>query len=396
MRPWQSRVYLAVAALALASACSNNPATPSVSFSGPLASQPTNGTTFRFVAQPITLTITNAAKTGQAAVTYSVDVATDPAFATRVFTKDAIAEGSGTTAVQLTSLTGGVTYYWRWKAVVDGVVGPASVAQSFIVLPQVTLNPPVAVSPGAGGTASSARPTFTVTNATRTGPVGPITYEFQVSTSSSFSPITASATIAEQPTSTSWIPTTNLPETTLFWRARARDDQNSEITGFSAVAAFSIRVFNVNDVTWLDNPNLSHWAETAKITSIDFSTGYVLVDFDKRSGPDQWPAVPFGAGSNDPLQYTLGMCFNLDGKWFCSAAIQFWPGRDLEASGPASNIALDWFYDTRWGPMAGHQPAFGEQVGIFVANGNVRDSLSWAIEQRSDIVIVPFGTNYRR
>jgi hypothetical protein len=43
--------------------------------------------------------------------------------------------------------------------------------------------------------------------------------------------------------------------------------------------------------------------------------------------------------------------------------------------------------------MAGHQPTIGEQVGIFAATGSLRDSLSWAAEQRTDIVVVPFGTN---
>lgn len=398
MKPWQLPACLAVAALALSSACSKNPSTPSVSFSAPVASQPSNGTTYRFLAQPVTLTITNAAKTGQAALMYLVEVARDPGFANKVFAKDAIAEGSGgTTAVQLTNLAGSVTYYWRWKAVVDGVVGSPSVAQSFTVLAQVTLNAPVAVSPANGGTASSARPSFSVANATRTGAVGPITYEFQVSTSSSFSPITASATVAEQTGGTSWIPPADLPAgTPLFWRVRARDDQNAELSSFSAVAAFTVFVFDPNNVTWVNNPNISGWAETSKITSIDFSNGYIEVDFDKRAGADQWPPAPFGDGGGGEIQYTLGMCFNLGGRWYCSAVIQFWPGRDLDASGPAGNVAIDWYYDARWGPMAGHQPAIGELVGIFAANGNVRDSLSWAIEQRTDIVVVPFGTNYKK
>ena len=398
MKLWQFPVCLALAAVALSSACSKSPASPSVSFAGPLASQPVNGTSYRFLAQPVTLTITNVAKTGQATVTYAVDVATDPGFANKVFTRDGIAEGSGgTTTLPLASLAGGTTYYWHWKAVVDGVTGPASAPQSFSVLAQVTLNVPVAISPADGGTATAARPTFTVTNATRTGPIGPITYEFQVSTSSSFSPLTATATVAEQAARTSWTPAIDLPAgTPLFWRARAKDDLNGEASGFSPAASFNIYVFDVNSVTWVDNPNMSGWAETSKITSIDFSTGYILVDFDKRSGAGQWPPAPFGDGGGGEIQYTLGMCFNMSGRWFCSAAIQFWPGRDLDASGPLVNVALDWFYDVRWKPMTGHQPAIGELVGIFAANGNVRDSLSWATEQRTNIVLVPFGTNYTR
>ena len=396
MKPWQSRVWVAVAALALSSACSKNPATPSVSFSGPLASQPVSGATYRFTAQPISLTIINAAKTNPAALTYQVEVATDPGFANRVIARSAIAEGSGsTTTVQLEGLAGGVTYYWRSKAIVDGVSGPASTVQTFIILAQVSLNAPIAASPANGGTASSVRPSFTVTNASRTGPVGPITYEFQVSTSSSFSPLLATATVPERAGGTAWNPSVDLPtQTPLFWRARARDDQNLETSNFSSATSFNVFLFDVNAVTWIDNPNMSGWAQTAKITSIDFSTGYILVDFDRRLGANPWPSVPFGDGLGGELQYTLGMCFNLSGQWVCSAAIQFWFGRDLDASGPARYVAQDWYYDARWAPMNGHQPAIGEQVGIFVANGNVRDSLSWAIEQRSDIVVIPFGTNY--
>jgi len=163
MKSWQSPVCLAVVALALTSACSKSPATPSVSFSGPQASQPSNGASYRFQGQPVTLTIMNAAKTGQASVTYSVEVATDPGFVTKVVARDGIAEGSGgTTIVQLANLPGGVTYYWRSKAVIDGVTGPASAVLSFAVLAQVTLDAPAVVSPASGGTASALRPTFTV------------------------------------------------------------------------------------------------------------------------------------------------------------------------------------------------------------------------------------------
>jgi len=397
MKKWKSGLILAVAVLTGASACSTSPSAPSVSFTAPVASQPSTGTTFKFKGQPVSLVVNNATRSGAADVTYSVEVATDSGFANKVFTKEGIAEASGaTTNVTLTSLNGGATYYWRWKAIVDGVVGSPSTTQSFVVQQQVVLNSPSIVEPASGATASVARPTFTINNATRTGPAGPVTYEFQVSTSSTFSPLTASATVAEQGTRTSWTPNADLPETNLFWRVRAKDDENTEVSGFTGGTSFTLRLFNINDLTWINNPNISKWAETSKITSIDFSTGYILVDFDKRDGPGRWPDVAFGGGSNDGLQYTLGMCFNLGGKWFCSAAIQFWHGRDLHQSGPMVNVQYDWFYDALWGPMNGHQPAIGEPVAIFAVNGNVRDSLNWSIEQRTDFVVTPFGTSYTK
>jgi hypothetical protein len=88
------------------------------------------------------------------------------------------------------------------------------------------------------------------------------------------------------------------------------------------------------------------------------------------------------------------MCLQINKQWYCSAAIQFWFGRDLEAGGSMNMIGEDWFYDGRWGPMAGYQPRIGELVGIFVGAGNLRDSANWKIEERSNVLMIPFGTNY--
>ena len=141
-----------------------------------------------------------------------------------------------------------------------------------------------------------------------------------------------------------------------------------------------------------DNPqDLGSWAETATITTIQTSGQYVIVDFDKRLGPDHWPSVGFGDGD---LEYTLGMCAQISGQWNCSAVVQFWYGRDLEQGGHPWEIALNWFYDQRWGNLMGFQPAQGEIVGIFVAAGNLRDSGNVITKERSKVVLIPWGTDY--
>src|SRR5206468_4292852 len=124
-------------------------------------------------------------------------------------------------------------YFWRWKPVVDGVTGAPSSPQQFSVAPQIIINAPVLGEPVSGSTIAEPRPVFTVTNATRTGPAGAITYEFQVSTTSSFSTLAATATIAEQSGRTSWTPVADLPAGTIFWRARARDAVNGEDSSFT-------------------------------------------------------------------------------------------------------------------------------------------------------------------
>jgi hypothetical protein len=339
----------------------------------------------------VTLTITNTVRSAQTTVTYSVEVATDPGFANKVVTKDGVAEGSGaTTSLTLGSLTGGVTYYWRWKPVVDGVTGGPSPTQQFTVAQQIIINAPSLAEPVSGSTVSDPRPTFTLTNSTRTGPAGPIAYEFQVSASSSFSPLLASATVPEQQTRTSWTVPADLPEGPTFWRARARDAANTEDSSFSGATTFSLVPFSLKRAIVVNNPSdLADWPETTKITSVVFTGDAILTEFDKRTGGNRWPESGFG------IQYTLGMCFNLDKQWYCSAAIQFWSGRDLEASGLPHEIGVNWFYDARWGPMAHHQPSYGEQVGIFVVQGNVRDNAGQSsLKERSNVVILPFGGEY--
>jgi hypothetical protein len=91
------------------------------------------------------------------------------------------------------------------------------------------------------------------------------------------------------------------------------------------------------------------------------------------------------------------LCLNLygQGQWYCSAAIQYWFGRD---NGASENIGGDWYYDpARWGPLAGYQPGNGEIVGIFVGAGNLRDvvdgSGSYVLE-RSNVLLMPFGGQF--
>src|ERR1051326_8246207 len=97
-----SVVTAAAAASILGAGCSKTTGMPSVSFTAPVASQPANGTSYKFKAQPVTITINNAVKTAPVTTTYAVEVATDTAFTSKAFTKDGIPESNGpTTSVTL-------------------------------------------------------------------------------------------------------------------------------------------------------------------------------------------------------------------------------------------------------------------------------------------------------
>jgi hypothetical protein len=399
MNTWKfPAVFLAAAVV---SGCTTqNSEAPTVSFTSPLALGPSSGSSYKFRDQPVTLTLTNAVRTLPATVTYSVEVAADPAFTTKVFSKDGIAEGSGdTTSVTLPALTatsGNATYYWRSIAVVDGISSPPSATRTFVVQQQIILNTPALSEPASGITTTDLRPRFVTKNAVRQGATGAITYNFQVSRAVDFSSLLFDVTVAEQSGGqTVWTPASDLPAGTIYWRVRARDDANAEVTGFTSPLSLVVELFDPHKATfWNNPPGIARWPETARITSVDFSTGYMLVDFNRRTGPGAWPenaSALFG-----PIQYTLGMCFRLDGQWHCSAPTRFWIGRELENSGPSDRIADFWYYDPlRWGPMAGHQPRQGELVAFWVGQGNLRAGTIATNEERSNFALVRWGENYR-
>jgi hypothetical protein len=238
------------AGLALAAvACSNStPSQPSsnsgttASVTAPRPAQPATNSTVRFADQPVTLMVQNAASTASGAL-YSFEVATDANFSSKVQTKDNVAEVSGgQTSVRLDALAGGRDYYWHARATGGGTTGPFSATYKFTMGPAVTINPPVPIGP-LSGAFTSPRPTLRVTNATRTGPAGAITYVFEVATTSAFTTIVMTGTTREGVNETGFTATADLPvNQTLFWRATASDASSGASSAPSAIQSFTTRV----------------------------------------------------------------------------------------------------------------------------------------------------------
>jgi hypothetical protein len=230
---------------AIATGCSDSPSSPSGasgSVTSPVPAQPAANATVRFADQPITLMVRNAAATGSGTV-YTFEVATDAAFASRVQTKDAVAEGAnGQTTVRLDALTGGRDYYWHARATSGGTAGPFSPPAKFTVGPPVVVNPPTPIAP-LNGTTVGQRAAFRVSNATRTN-AGAIQYRFEIATTSAFTTIVASATVAEGINETGYIPTSNLPVATLVWRAIAIDSATGVASDPSTPQSVTVRAFS--------------------------------------------------------------------------------------------------------------------------------------------------------
>ena len=411
------RLVCVLALLAAAAACEKSaPASPSTStvspetasvtdaktgitLTAPVPVSPANNQQIRYSDQPIRLVATGAVTTGATALTHTFEVASDAAFATIVATKQG-AESGGQQAATLDRLPGAKTYFWRARASSGGTSGPNSAARSFQVGPEVVLQAPSLSFPAQGGTLTGT-PRLTVNNVSRSGPVGTITYRFDVSDSSSFGRIVTTGTATEQSggqTTLQLSANALASGSTYYWRVQASDSPSGVSSPQSSVFSFQYIAFDMRDATMVDAPkDLGFWAETAKITLVDFSDGWVIVDFDRRDGPNRWPDTPWGA-PGDSVEYCIGMCLNINGHWYCSAPIQMWYGRELEAGGRANEVGINWFYPPAWGPMSGHQPEIGETVGIFVAEGSTRHNLDGSesiVHERSNVQMVQFGTNFR-
>lgn len=138
-------------------------------------------------------------------------------------------------------------------------------------------------------------------------------------------------------------------------------------------------------------PDLMRYPIAAALTSIQFTAVGFPVRFSRMEGPSRWPDVRTPGWDGD-LQYTLGMCLEADG-WACSAVVQFWHGRqdaDAKATAAPGDVAKEWFYSERWGPLFGRNPVLGEVVGLFVCRGDCRANTP-VDHERSNVVRVVWG-----
>ena len=217
-----------------------------VTLTSPTLLTPAVNQQFKFVEQPVTLTVKNAVTTGTTALTYLFEVATDAAFGTKVYTKDGVAEGAGgQTSVKIDALAGPAakTYFWRARVTSGTLAGPYTTGRAFGVGPQVILGIPSLAAPVNGAQAFSPVG-LTITNITRTGPAGGIVYTVDVARDNGFGSLIYSVDVAEggDGQTVVTVPSGSLQGgVTYFWRAKAADATNKITTPYSATASFVSR-----------------------------------------------------------------------------------------------------------------------------------------------------------
>ncbi|MDE3153497.1 MAG: hypothetical protein KGN76_00220 [Acidobacteriota bacterium] len=366
-------------------ACSSSPSKPSITLTSPKLVTPAQGAQIANAAQPITLTIQNATSTGSTALTYTFEVATDEQFTNVVYTKSSVAPGTdGTTSQQIDTLPAGKGYYWRARADSGSTTGPVTSALNFAIGPAVTVGAPALSSPGVGATVSSARPTLTVTNSTTTGPVGSITYKFEVSTTDSFDSLVASGTVAQSSGQTSYTLTQDLQDnTTYYWRVTATDTTNNISSTYSGVGNFKTSLgFDLNQVVYVLGPNISSWPQTSTITNA-YADGSQLCIYHTKLGV--WPTTPYPYDPSATIEGNQWVFAKINGTWYGGASDWYRPGQACKGV-TAQSIGGDAFY--AWEPLKSWVPHSGEVFGV----ADTTPARAWpstkTLDERTDVKLL--------
>jgi hypothetical protein len=399
--------FAAVAAVCLAAAACSKNSTPTqpttaaattdaaaatASVTVPRQLSPAAGASIRNVDQPVTLVVANAVLTQSAAATYTFEVSTDAAFAAKVYSKTGVAAGSGgQTSLTIDKIAAGTSYFWRARAEGGGTTGPYTAARAFTIGPAIVIDAATLVSPIANA-GTGARPTFTVTNATRSGPIGALTYKFEIAATSSFTPVLIAGTVTEGTARTSFTPSIDLPaETTLFWRVTVSDAANG-VSGPTTLAATFVTSFAIDlkKVIYLNSPDVSNWPQTAVLSLVEQDGG--------GSGPvcmsytdPGWPDSPWPFGGEDPnfgvyanqwyFARIRGQWYGGAGEWIYRGASSCKAGQGTRTIGPDSGFGP---------PFSSWVPQVGELVGFMVSSVARNGPVKRTVDERSNVIVQPW------
>jgi hypothetical protein len=330
--------------------------------------------------------------TQSAAATYTFEVSTDSGFSTKTYAKSGVAAGaSGQTSLTIDKIAAGTNYFWHARAEGGGTVGPFSAARPFTIGPAIVIDSATLVSP-ISGAATGARPTFTVTNATHSGPAGTITYKFEIASSSAFSPVVITGTVNEGVSRTSFIPTTDLPaETTLYWRVTASDVANG-VSGPTTLPATFVtsNAIDLKKVVYLNSPDVSSWPQTAVLSLVEQDGGGDGPVCMSYTDPG-WPDSPWPFGGPDPnfgvyanqwyFARINGTWYGGAGEWIYRGASSCKAGQGTKTIGPDSGFGP---------PFSSWVPKVGELVGYMVSSVARNGPVKRTVDERSNVIVQPW------
>jgi hypothetical protein len=202
-----------------------------VTITPPVGAEPPVGYKLKDGQQPVTLVMINPTSNVARPLTITVQVAADTSFTGPSFSQTGIAPSqTGVTRLILPGkLPGGRTYYWRAKADDGANTSGWSEVWNFVALEAISLGTPEPRSPAGNVRVATNMPEFEVGNASASGPVGNLWYQFQISERSDFATIWTNAEISSDPGGTTRYTMPPLPawDRTFYWRVRLMEPETT-------------------------------------------------------------------------------------------------------------------------------------------------------------------------
>jgi ketosteroid isomerase-like protein len=168
----------------------------------------------------------------------------------------------------------------------------------------------------------------------------------------------------------------------------------------SASAGAQVRfppdAIDLSQVAVYNSPaDIASWPVTSAISNLQMQpTGSPTAGLSFTfSASSTWPDYT-PPGWDGSLEYTVWAVVKINGQWYTSGFIQMWRTRASTGAPILTDFARNWAYDSRWGPMAGHQPQPGEQMGFFLSAGNARGVTTvTSLRERTNVVLVNLPAN---
>ena len=152
-----------------------------------------------------------------------------------------MAPGDGRTSLRLPdALATGRSYYWRARAGDGANTGPYSIRRCS-TCSRLWCDKPTPISPVGNATVDTLQPRFRTTNASRSGPAGPMSYELQIAENGAFSVLFASWSFPETPSTSSLTAPVSMAVSKQyhFWRSGVQTSVVgpwSDVQGFKTAA----------------------------------------------------------------------------------------------------------------------------------------------------------------
>lgn len=231
-------LLVAVCAVGLASCEQSKSASPlSPSLAGPIAGvvisspapmQPAAGQKVKDSEQPLTVTFSNADSNSVRPFTLQLQIGADAAFATVVYSQSGIQPAAdGLNRVVLPAkLQAGRAYFWRTRADDGANASDWSEPVPFEILQPIVIGVPNPIAPTGGARVTGTTVALRVQNGNSSGPHGLLSYQFQASTTPSFSAMIANIPVPQGNGETSYTVGHPSPDTLVYWRVRITDGLN--------------------------------------------------------------------------------------------------------------------------------------------------------------------------